>query len=57
MKPRDLQTLIADGETEETISGALADLKQLKPVTTEITDLRRELEAELATIQQSGRLL
>lgn len=61
MKPRNLQQLLADHETEKTISEALAELKQLKPATpqqaAQIADLRRELEAELATIQQAGRLL
>jgi hypothetical protein len=58
---RDLQTLLFDRETPDTIRSALDELGKLKPTSAkwaaEILATREELLTELRTIESQGRLL
>ena len=59
VSPRDLDTLIKDGETRETIASALAALAEIEPtndlVARDLEAMRDELLQELRTME--GMLL
>lgn len=62
MTARDLKTLLADGESEETIKDALNSLDAIEPMhdkaMQDLQALRIELTEELGTIQATqGQLL
>lgn len=62
MPARTLEQMLADGETEESIQGALEALDEIQPppevldAAKRITELRNELLQELKTIRGQGSL-